>query len=128
VIFGDIFLDDHRRWVERVCGAVGLQAIEPLWNEPTTDLVTEFLELGGQARIVAVNCKKLDERWLATRLNLEVVECFGRMGVDPCGEYGEYHTVVEWAPAFASNLQLCDAGRYEYCGYMAVDFALILND
>jgi uncharacterized protein (TIGR00290 family) len=124
VVFGDIFLDAHREWVERVCGSVGLRAFEPLWNEPTTALINEFLALGGQARIVAINRAKLDESWLATSIGPETVERFRELGIDPCGEYGEYHTVVEWAPGFAHSLDLLETGRYDFSGYAFLDLSL----
>ena len=68
VIFGDIFLDEHKAWVERVCSECSLQAVEPLWEEPTTELLREFLATGAQARIVATKAALLDEKWLGTNL------------------------------------------------------------
>ena len=124
VAFGDIFLEAHREWAERVCESVGLEALEPLWNASTTNLINEFLRLGGRARIVAVDQAKLDESWLARSLDTETIERFRSLGLDPCGEHGEYHTVVEWAPGFAHSIQLLDAGRYDFSGYAAVDMSL----
>jgi len=69
VIFGDIFLDEHKAWVERVCDECGLQAVEPLWGEPTTELFREFLATGAQAQIVATKAALLDKKWLGTTLS-----------------------------------------------------------
>jgi diphthine-ammonia ligase len=125
VVFGDIFLEDHRKWAERVCGAIGVKALEPLWNQPTATLAQEFLDFGGRARIIAVDRARLGESWLGMPLSLEALERFRVLGIDPCGEYGEYHTVVERAPAFAHPIELLEIGRYDYSGYAAADFSLI---
>lgn len=121
VIFGDIFPDSHREWAERVCATAGLEAIEPLWGQPTRMLVNEFLALGGRARIVAINRSKLDEEWLLRPLTPESIENLAALGIDPCGEYGEYHTVVEWGPDFGPPIYLAEAGRYEFSGYAGAD-------
>ena len=85
----------------------------------------EFLDFGGQARIVAVDERTLDKTWLARLLDSTVTERFQALGIDPCGEYGEYHTVVEWAPGFAHAIRLHEEGRYDFSGYVAADLSLI---
>ncbi len=60
VIFGDIFLDEHKAWVERVCSECGFEAVEPLWGEPTISLFREFLMTGTEAQIVATKAALLD--------------------------------------------------------------------
>jgi diphthine-ammonia ligase len=53
MVFGDIYLDEHKAWVERVCGSMGISCIEPLWNQPTAALMEEFIELGFKAVVVS---------------------------------------------------------------------------
>src|SRR5438067_7892239 len=69
VIFGDIFLDEHKLWVERVCRECALTAVEPLWGEKTPKLFRDFLATGAQAQIVATNSSFLSEHWLGKTLN-----------------------------------------------------------
>jgi uncharacterized protein (TIGR00290 family) len=124
VIFGDIFLDDHRRWVERVCKQQGLEAVEPLWNEPTVSLVEEFLEIGGRASVVAVDSSRLGEEWLGRDLDDSAVRYFSSYGIDPCGEYGEYHTFVTTLPGSSGRIPITRGEIYQYSGYSAIDLSL----
>ena len=100
MVFGDIFLDDHRAWVERVCGEVGCVALEPLWGEPTGELARAALVAGIEARICTVRSDKLPAGLLGEWLGEELIASFERDGIDPCGEHGEYHTVVLACPGF----------------------------
>jgi uncharacterized protein (TIGR00290 family) len=104
VVFGDIMGDGHREWNERVCRAHGLTPVMPLWAQPTSQLVREFIALGGEARLVTVRTSFLDRSWLALTLTEETVRRMESLGVDPCGEFGEYHTVVTNCPRFSSPL------------------------
>jgi len=106
VIFGDIFEDSHRAWTERLAASAGLIPQQPLWGESTAHLVQEFLDRGGRASIVTVNSQWLDARWLGRSLSAEAIEELTALDVDPCGERGEYHTVVTDCPLFASPLVL----------------------
>jgi uncharacterized protein (TIGR00290 family) len=104
VVFGDIVGDDHRAWNERVCRAHGLTPIMPLWAQPTAQLVREFIARGGEARLVTVRVPPLDRSWLGLTLTEETVCRLEAIGVDPCGEFGEYHTIVTNCPRFSSPL------------------------
>lgn len=106
VVFGDIMGDGHREWNERVCRAHGLTPVMPLWAQPTSQLVREFIALGGEARLVTVRTPLLDRSWLGLTLSEETVQRLESLGVDPCGEFGEYHTVVTNCPRFSSPLAL----------------------
>ncbi len=124
VIFGDILFPEHRGWVERVCREAGLQAVEPLWRESTSELVREFIRVGGQALIVAAKAAVLDESWLGRKLDPAMFPEFERLGVDPCGENGEYHTLVISFPAFSSPLRIREVARLLHDGYRMLDLTL----
>jgi uncharacterized protein (TIGR00290 family) len=109
VVFGDIFLDDHRDWVERVCGEVGVAAVEPLWSLDTADLAEEVLAEGIEARICTVRLECLDRRWLGEPFDERFLLHLAQTGVDPCGEHGEYHTVVLSAPGRTARLVIDEA-------------------
>jgi diphthine-ammonia ligase len=121
VVFGDIMFDEHRRWAERVCESHGLTAIEPLWGLSTEALFEEWVQSGGDAIIVTARAEFLDESWLGRPLGRELLSEFSRLGVDPCGERGEYHTVVTNAPLFRSPLCLHRVGHVQRSGCWALD-------
>jgi uncharacterized protein (TIGR00290 family) len=122
VIFGDIMYDANREFPERVCAAAGLTAVEPLWGERTDRLYREFVLTGADARIVTVRDSVLDESWLGRRLTLDLLASLEAAGADPCGENGEYHTVVVDAPAFSSPITLTPLDRVSRHGCWALDF------
>jgi uncharacterized protein (TIGR00290 family) len=105
-VFGDIMGDGHREWNERVCRAHTLTPIMPLWAQPTAQLVREFIALGGEAQLVTVRAPMLDPSWLGRTLTEEIVRRLESIGVDSCGEFGEYHTIVTNCPRFSSPLAL----------------------
>jgi uncharacterized protein (TIGR00290 family) len=121
VIFGDILFDDHRRWAERMCEQSGLDAVEPLWGSSTDALFDEWVESGSEAIIVTARGSCLDESWLGRPLRPGMRSEFARLGVDPCGERGEYHTVVTSTPLFRSPLRLQHGGRVSRGDCWALD-------
>jgi len=123
-IFGDILFDEHREWAERVSAGRGLAAVEPLWKESTIDLYREFLASGTRARIVTVRSSKLDESYLGRDLSEDLLDGFLARDVDPCGERGEYHTVVTSCPAFSRPLRVRALGRESHSGCVAEDLVL----
>jgi diphthine-ammonia ligase len=121
VIFGDIMYESNRVFPERVCAAEGLVAVEPLWNEPTDSLFREFVATGADARIVTVRDGVIDPSWLGRRLTLDLLGEITALGIDACGEHGEYHTVVLEAPLFSSPLQVRWCERILRSGCWAID-------
>ena len=126
VIFGDILFDEHRAWAERMSEGRGLTAVEPLWKESTTALYRCFLASGTRARIVTVRSGKLEESFLGRDLAEDLLDEFVARDVDPCGERGEYHTVVTACEAFSRPLHLRALGRVTNSGCVAED--LVLDD
>jgi uncharacterized protein (TIGR00290 family) len=124
VIFGDIMYDSNREFPERVCAASGLTAVEPLWGEPTAALYREFVLTRADARIVTVRDGVLDPSWLGRPLTLNLLADLVAAGADPCGEHGEYHTVVVDAPEFASPIRLTALDYVARDGCWAIDLTL----
>ena len=124
MVFGDIIGDSHREWNERVCSAHGLIPVMPLWGESTRRLAEEFIDRGGEARLVTVRPPLLDESWLGVTLDRPLIERLLAIGVDPCGEFGEYHTVVTNCPAFSSPLTLQPGRQVTSNGCHAMDFVV----
>ena len=104
VVFGDILFEEHREWAERMCRGSGLTAVEPLWGSATATLFDEWVDSGADALIVTARSGVLDESWLGRRLDRTMLADFARLGVDPCGERGEYHTLVTNCRSFKTPI------------------------
>lgn len=124
VIFGDILFDEHRRWAERMCATRGLTAVEPLFGRRTDALFAEWIESGGHAMIVTARSECLDSSWLGRSLDAGMMPAFARLGVDPCGERGEYHTVVTDCALFSAPVRLEPGTVVERHGCWALDVTL----
>lgn len=121
-VFGDIDTESHRAWEERVCAAAGLEARLPLWQEPRAAVLRDFLESGHAARIVAVREGLLDPALLGRVLDAGLIAEIEAAGCDPCGEFGEYHTVAVGGPRFRHPVRLAAGGRVLVRGVWALDF------
>jgi diphthine-ammonia ligase len=124
VIFGDIMGDPHRAWDERVCAQHGLTPVLPIWGESTRALVEEFIASGSTAVIVTARAAHLDESWLGRAITIDTVRELERLGVDPCGEYGEYHTLVTSTPLFNAPLDVTMGAREMHADCWALDVTL----
>jgi uncharacterized protein (TIGR00290 family) len=124
VVFGDILFDEHRLWAERICAPHGLVAVEPLWGSSTATLFEEWVSSDAEAVIVTVRAGPLDSTWLGRPLRRELLPELERLGVDPCGERGEYHTVVTRSPLFSSPLRLKPQGWTQRSGCWALDLTV----
>lgn len=98
-IFGDIFLEDLRKYREEKLAEVGFTAVFPLWKRDTTELVQEFLDLGFKTITVCVKAELLDESFAGRIIDKDFLKDLPK-GVDPCGENGEFHTFVFDGPIF----------------------------
>jgi diphthine-ammonia ligase len=124
VIFGDILFDEHRRWAEAMCAVPGLVAVEPLFGLSTLTLFEEWTASGADALIVTVRAEFLDATWLGRPLRREMLDTFQRLGVDPCGERGEYHTVVTNSPLFSAPIRLNTGESVQRSGCWALDLTI----
>ena len=107
-----------------VCDATRLKAWLPLWRSGREELLEEFLANGFEAKIVAVKAGILDRQFLGRKLDRSLIEELSNLGIDPCGEYGEYHTVVTSGPLFRKPLQLIPRDPVLLSGYWFLDFEL----
>ena len=121
VVFGDILFEEHRQWAERMCDAAGLVAVEPLWGLTTDGLFDDWVNSGATAVIVTARASMLDREWLGRSLTADLKPEFDRLGVDPCGERGEYHTVVTGTPLFSTPLTLRHLDSVQHSGCWALD-------
>ena len=115
-VFGDIDLQPHRDWEEKVCAAAGLTAVLPLWQQDRKQLVTQMLEAGIETLIVSCN-SSMGESYLGQTLTLSLVEELESLGIDPCGENGEFHTLVLNGPLFSRRLQVSVTEKLQHENY-----------
>lgn len=105
-VFGDIDVEPHLEWCKRVCAGKDMIAFHPLWKRSRKELLEEFLDLGFKATIVATQADKLGREWLGKTIEKSTIKEFEDIGIDVCGELGEYHTIVTDGPLFNSELVL----------------------
>jgi len=122
-VFGDIDFPPHLEWEEKVCAATDIIPYLPLWGGARLALLHEFIALGYKALIVRVNENKLNRKFLGRIIDGKIVGEFQKTGIDPCGENGEYHTVVVDGPLFARPLSVATGSRLdtEGAGYCTMD-------
>lgn len=103
IAFGDIFLEELKRYRESRLAEVDLEGIFPLWGEDTGKLPCEFLALGFKAVITCVDSKYLPYPCAGTDFNEEFLASIPPQ-IDPCGEHGEFHTFVYTGPLFSHQV------------------------
>jgi diphthine-ammonia ligase len=116
-VFGDIDIEDHRAWEEKVCAAAGLAAFLPLWGMPRRMLVDEVFAAGIRATIVTTEARVLDDTFIGRELTPLLVGEIEAAGSDAAGELGEYHTAVTDAPLFAAPVPLQVRGTIRAPGH-----------
>ena len=97
--FGDIFLEDLKRWREENLAKVGMRGIFPLWKNDTRELIREFFALGFGTVICCVNDAYLGEDAVGRKIDTEFIASLP-VEVDPCGENGEFHSFAFAGPVF----------------------------
>jgi len=106
LVTGDIYLQEHKDWIDRVCGEVGVKALLPLWEIDSPRLLTDFIEAGFKAIIVSVKAKFLGKEWLGRQVDKKLAAELSQLGIDVCGEGGEFHTFVYDGPAFKKPVKI----------------------
>lgn len=105
VAFGDLYLQDVRRYREERLAGSGLEALFPLWDIPTRHLAEEMIASGLRARLTCVDTRVLDGSFVGREFDAALL---GELPapVDPCGENGEFHTCVYAGPMFTRPIDL----------------------
>jgi uncharacterized protein (TIGR00290 family) len=123
-VFGDIDIESHRKWVENACKAGNMSAWLPLWQTERSLLVEELLRLTFKAEIVSVKEGVLPPSYLGKTLTSEIIQEFELLGIDACGENGEYHTLVTDGPIFNRPLSIVHGQQVLRDGYWFSDVSL----
>jgi uncharacterized protein (TIGR00290 family) len=121
-VYGDIDLEPHREWVERVSRNCNIKPHLPLWGADQDVLLREFIDTGFQAIIVVVKADIMGPEWLGRELNDEfITDLAAAGGITPCGEAGEFHTLVIGGPLFRQSLVIEKAEKIRREGHWFLD-------
>lgn len=120
VAFGDIFLEDLRRYREAQMAALGLAARFPLFGRSTRELAAEFVALGFRAHITCLDPRVLPLEFAGRELDQRCFEALPA-NVDPCGENGEYHSFVFASPDFRTPIGVRVGETLERGGFVFTD-------
>jgi uncharacterized protein (TIGR00290 family) len=121
--FGDLFLEDIRRYREEKLAGTGLEPVFPVWGLDTRALAEEMIAGGLRARIVCVDPKKLPAEFAGRDFDTDFLRDLPE-GVDPCGENGEFHTAVYAGPMFREPITIESGEVIERDGFIFADVRL----
>jgi len=120
VAFGDLFLEDIRRYREERMLGTGLTPLFPLWRRPTTQLAREMLDAGMEAYLTCVDPRVLGASFAGRRFDATLLTELPPH-VDPCGECGEFHTCTVAGPMFKRRIEAVPGAIVERDGFVFAD-------
>jgi diphthine-ammonia ligase len=106
LITGDIYLQEHKDWIDRVCGESGVKAVLPLWGMDSARILADFIEAGFKAILVSVKADFLGKEWLGRQVDSKLTVELNQLNIDACGEAGEFHTFVYDGPMFKKPIKI----------------------
>jgi uncharacterized protein (TIGR00290 family) len=125
VVAGDVYVEEHLRYLESVAAEAGASLLEPLWGEDPEELLHREVEDGVETLVVG--CTTQLAPWLGRVLDKRSVHDFSKycrgVGMDPLGEHGEYHTLVLSSPLHRSRLTYRVVGNEVYGEYLILRVA-----
>lgn len=122
-IFGDIDIEEHREWIDRVCREVGIVPVLPLWKKDREEILLEFIKNGFKAIVCAVKFD-IPKPFLGREIDRSFIDDMKALSMDPCGEQGEFHTFVYDGPLFRRSLRVVRKGEICKDGYRFLDIGL----
>lgn len=125
--FGDLFLEDIRQYREERLAGTGITPIFPLWAIPTGNLSREMTAGGLKAMITCIDPKQLPEEFAGREYNDAFLDDLPE-GVDPCGEYGEFHSFSFAGPMFRNPIEVVPGETVHRDGFVFTDLLLPTTD
>ncbi len=126
VVFGDIFLEDLKKYREDNLAKIGMKGIFPIWKRDTNELAQTFIDLGFKAILICVDSDVLDKRFVGRVLDMRFLSELPS-NIDPCGENGEFHSFVYDGPIFWEKVPhelgeiILRDNRFYFCDLKPVD-------
>jgi uncharacterized protein (TIGR00290 family) len=124
VIFGDLFLEDVRRYREEKLNGTGVMPMFPLWQRPTDALAREMIDAGVETYLVCVDLKQLHKDFAGRRFDRALLAQLPA-SADPCGEKGEFHSCVVAGPMFTRRIAVTVGETVERDGFAYADLMLM---
>jgi uncharacterized protein (TIGR00290 family) len=118
--FGDLFLEDVRKYREDQVSGTGIDPVFPMWGIPTRKLAEQMLSAGLDAYVSSVDLKKLPARFAGKKWSRELISELPQ-DVDPCGENGEIHTIAVGGPMFRRPISITVGETVERNGFAYAD-------
>jgi len=111
-VFGDIDFTPHREWDENVCQAAGIELMLPLWQFDHKRVAQDFIDAGFETIVVATHADLLGEEWLGRPFDQQFLQDLARFPqISPCGEAGEFHTLVVNGPLFKQKMVILESSK-----------------
>ena len=126
VVFGDLFLDEVRRYREEKLAACNMIPLFPLWHRETRSLAEQMIEAGLTAHLTCVDPKQLDATFAGRLFDASLLRDLPP-GVDPCGENGEFHTFASAGPMFHSAVPIEFGQVLERDGFVFADLLPLVH-
>jgi uncharacterized protein (TIGR00290 family) len=123
VIFGDLFLEDVRRYREEKLADTGIAPVFPLWHRPTDALAHEMIDAGVETYLVCVDLKQLRKDFAGRRFDRALLAELPA-SADPCGEKGEFHSCVVAGPMLKRRIAVTIGETVERDGFAFADLTL----
>ena len=122
-VFGHI--ETHKDLVDRICSDLGINLYLPLWKQNSEQIITDFLEAGFEAIIVSAKADLFGKEWLGRKIDDKFVSdlCSYNEAIDPCGENGEFHTLVTDGPMFKNKLRIVNSEEILRDGLWLMDIS-----
>ncbi|TET55286.1 MAG: diphthine--ammonia ligase [Actinobacteria bacterium] len=124
VVFGDIFLEDLKKYREEKLAKVKMNALFPIWKRQTSKLAQEFISLGYKAILTCVDTKLLDGKFSGRSFDKQLISNLPA-NIDACGENGEFHSFVYDGPIFSKEIPFTKGEivlreqRFSFCDLLA---------
>ena len=120
-VFGDIHVQKHKDWLDKVCQDLAISQVMPLWGRDTREIIDEFIDSGFKAIVVRTKANLLGKDWLGREIDSSFVDDLAKVGkIDLCGELGEYHTFVYDGPLFKRPLKFVKGASVLRNGYWSL--------
>ena len=125
MIFGDIYIQEQRDWVNRVCRELNIKPVLPLWGLSSEQVLTDFIRTGFKALVISANANFFSEEWLGRKLDqsflTDIKALNQEQDIDIGGEQGEFHTFVVNGPLFQKRIDVTYGVKIQRKGYWLLD-------
>jgi diphthine-ammonia ligase len=110
-VFGDIDFLPHLEWIQNVCQKAGIKPVLPLWGGDQNKIARNFIDLGFTSIVVATRADMMGEEWLGRTVDHQFLQDIAQLDprISPCGEAGEFHSLVIDGPLFRQRIEIREA-------------------